>query len=434
MDDYQTFRGTTQLDQLEQRIKSKSTTPEDETFLMILKLSGLDLADLIRKGNASDEKTKRERQYDLQDAANTLTNDVAGRWGQNPYGIEFRADAQTFFTEIEEVDKTIGMIPLEEQSKGFQWFFSFDLRFMHDSEGTFEECVLLLDEPGLHLHPGGQEDLLKRLDAYAKKNTLIYTTHLPFLIDLREPARIRIMSEDNQKAATVIRDLGASGPDEKLTLQAALGMRLNQHYLVAQRNLVVEGVDDFWIISELSNLFARSGEVDLEHNVCITAAGGASEVVYMATFMVGQNLDVVALFDSDDEGRLQEARLRTKWLTRYKDRRAATCLLGDLVGVTVDYAVEDLFEERHYLELFEASHAEKLRQKGITTVTPAGSGPLSARLGRACEQAGILFNKGSVAKVLRQELRSMKSVGDLSTHTRAHAEKLLPELNKLFPG
>ena len=54
--------------------------------------------------------------------------------------------------------------------------------------------MLLLDEPGLHLHPGGQKNLLERLDAYAKKNTLIYTTHLPFLVDLREPKRIRCQS------------------------------------------------------------------------------------------------------------------------------------------------------------------------------------------------------------------------------------------------
>jgi len=98
------------------------------------------------------------------------------------------------------------MIPLEEQSKGFQWFFSFDLHFMHDSDGTFEGCVLLLDEPGLHLHPGAQEDLLKRLDAYSAKNTTIYSTHLPFLVDLREPARIKVINQE-AGAAVVSEDL-----------------------------------------------------------------------------------------------------------------------------------------------------------------------------------------------------------------------------------
>ena len=201
MDDYREFQGTALLDQVKGR--RKTPTPEDETFLMILKLAGLDLDDLIQKGNSNTQEDKHERQYDLDDGARSLTNDVAGRWGQNPYRVQFRVDGQTFFTEIEEEGKKIGMIPLEEQSKGFRWFFSFDLRFMHDSEGSFEGCVLLLDEPGLHLHPGGQGDLLKRLDKYAERNTLIYTTHLPFLIDLREPSRIRVISQINDSAVVI---------------------------------------------------------------------------------------------------------------------------------------------------------------------------------------------------------------------------------------
>lgn len=222
MDDYREFQGTALLDQVKSR--RKNPNHEDETFLVILKLAGLDLDDLIQKGNSNTQEDKHERQLDLEDGALSLTKDVAGRWGQNPYKVQFRVDGQTFFTEIEEEGKKIGMIPLEEQSKGFRWFFSFDLKFMHDSEGSFEGCVLLLDEPGLHLHPGGQEDLLKRLDKYAEKNTLIYTTHLPFLIDLREPSRIRVISQVND-SAVVTNDFSKSGIDEKLTLQAALGMK-----------------------------------------------------------------------------------------------------------------------------------------------------------------------------------------------------------------
>src|SRR5207247_7608437 len=76
----------------------------------------------------------------------------------------------------------------------------FRSHFMHDSDGTFEGCALLLDEPGLHLHPGAQGDLLQRLDAYAAKNTTIYSTHLPFLVDLRDPARRTVMHEGDAGA------------------------------------------------------------------------------------------------------------------------------------------------------------------------------------------------------------------------------------------
>ena len=184
---------------------------------------------------------------------------------------------------------------------------------MHDSEGKFEGCVLLLDEPGLHLHPGGQDDLLTRLDAYAEKNTLIYTTHLPFMVDLREPQRVKVIGQ-TENGAVVSDDLAATQPEEKLTLQAALGMKARQSHLVSERNLVVEGPEDYWIITTLSNIFERSGKPGLPEDVMVTACGGASEVVHEATFMVGQGLQVVALFDSDGRARLRERDFGTSGL------------------------------------------------------------------------------------------------------------------------
>jgi hypothetical protein len=73
-------------------------------------------------------------------------------------------------------------------------------------------------------------------------------------------------------------------------------------YLIAKRNLVVEGVDDYWILTELSNLLKRSGKSGLSDDVLITPAGGASEAAYITTFMIGQNLGVVVLLDSDAAG------------------------------------------------------------------------------------------------------------------------------------
>jgi len=436
MDDYRSFRGRADLEALKQKRENPklSLTEEDETFLMILKLAGLDLDQLIKQGASKDENILHDRQLDLQDAATTLTNNVAGRWGQNNYRIEFRADGQVFFTDIEEVDKNIGMIPLEEQSKGFQWFFSFDLHFMHDSEGTFEGCVLLLDEPGLHLHPGGQEDLLKRLDAYAEKNTTIYSTHLPFLVDLREPARIKVINQ-GPDGAIVSDDLGASQPEEKLTLQAALGMRANQSYLVAERNLVVEGVDDYWILTELSNVLVRAGEDGLPDDVMTTAAGGASEVVHTATFMIGQQLQAVALFDSDEAGRREEEKLRTKWLTRYKQNRSETLLLGNAVNVTGrDFMIEDLFPEDYYVTKVRESHAQKLKVVGKqeSDLMLSRGGPILPRVQQICDTLGVQFNKGSVAKLIRKDLIKISDVKDLPTGTAEKARILITAIRKAF--
>ena len=436
MDDYKAFQGRANLEGLKERLNNKKLAPseEDETFLMILKLSGLDLDELIEQGESEDHSVIHDRQIDLQDAATTLTNGVAGRWSQNEYQVQFRADGQVFFTEIEETNKDIGMIPLEEQSKGFQWFFSFDLHFMHDSEGTFEGCVLLLDEPGLHLHPGGQKDLLERLDAYAKKNTLIYTTHLPFLVDLREPKRIKVIKQ-TELGAIVSDELGGTQTDERLTLQAALGMSANQSYLVSKRNLLVEGVHDYWIITELSNIFEREGRACLPEDVLLTAGGGASEIVPTATFMIGQDLSIVALFDSDSAGRVAEDKLRKKWITRYKDAQAVTLLVDDALGMPGQVStIEDLFPEVYYMKKVLESHKLKLMSKGIGTdaIKLKGSGPVLPRLHQCFDKLKVDFNKGSVGKLIRRDLIRCQSVYKLPTGVAEKGETLLTALRDAF--
>lgn len=426
MDEYRAFTGTAFLDQVKQRFDKKQATDEDRTLNMILELSGLKLDEEVKKGGSED---REQRQYDLDDAAKTLTREIADRWKQRKYVVQFRADGHQFFTLIED-ELHSDLIKLEERSRGFQWFFSFDLLFMYETRGTFQGCVLLLDEPGLHLHPEAQRDLLRRLEKYAEGNVLIYTTHLPFMIDLRQPERIRVLSEANQ-ATTVTADLNEAQPEGKLTLQAALGISGSQSYLVAQKNLVVEGADDFWIVAELSGLLIRGGGPGLPDDVMVTAAGGSSEAVYIATFMIGQKLGVVALFDSDSAGRDGHDALVKKWLTRYKDARADAMCLGDAVGVTGrDFAIEDLFPDDFYVERVLRAYKKQLDVVGVTTLKLQGADMLCKRVERALNEHGIVFNKGSVAKLLRNDLARMAQFSELPASTQAHAQKLFGKLNE----
>lgn len=426
MDDYRAFAGKAQLDQVKQRRDSKKLEPNDETFLMILALSGLNLDDLVAKGT----KDREQRQYDIDDGGHTLTRRFSQRLKQREYEIQFRADGQEFFTMVK--DTTVrGLIQLEERSKGFQWFFSFDLLFMHESQGTFENCVVLLDEPGLHLHPGAQKDLLARLEAYAQGNTLVYSTHLPFMIDLTRPERIRVINE-TEKGAVVTYDLSQTQPEAKLTLQAALGMSGSQSYLVAQRNVVVEGVDDYMILNELSELLWRSGVEGLPEDVHITACGGASEVAYIATFMIGQQLGVVVLLDSDTAGTVAADKLVKSWLTRYKGKPTEVLSLGEIVGAPgKEFAVEDLFPDDFYVARVKEVYARELAAAGgAEKLVLVGQDQLSKRVERALEALGIKLNKGSVAKRIRRDLSRMKSVDELPAPTREYATKLVAALTK----
>lgn len=434
MDEFKAFTGTALLDQVQQRYKNKTLTEEDETLLMIMNLSGLDLDEEVKKSNSEDCK---QRQYDLDDASMALSRRIEGHWRQRKYDVQFRGDGQYFYTMVKDERPGSGLIPLEERSKGFQWFFSFDLLLMHESEGTFENCIILLDEPGLHLHSEAQQDLLQRLEIYAQGNTLIYTTHLPFMLNLEKPERIRIISERADGTAFVSEDLSLSTAGEKLTLQSALCMQGSNSQNVAQKNLVVGGVDNYLIISALSDLIWRSGKEGIPDDIFLTAGPDARGAIYLSTLMIGQARDVLTIFDANCEGRAAEEQLREKWLSFYKGVKAKSILLCQLAGLNrdVDFAIENLFTDNFYLQKVNEIYGDQIKAAGVNLLTLKDEGLLCDRVEQALLDCGIeRFERSLVAKRIRSAIVSMKSTGELPKETRDKAEHLIMEIVKSFPN
>ena len=179
----------------------------------------------------------------------------------------------------------------------------------------------------------------------------------------------------------------------------------------------------------------REGLACLPEDVLITAAGGASEIVPTATFMIGQELNIVALFDSDSAGKEAEEKLRKKWITRYKDARAVTLLLGDALGMSGKEAtIEDLFEDAYYIEKVCESHELKLKSRGLATdaITLGRSGPILPRLQQCFDEIKVDFNKGSVGKLIRRDLIRCQSVDKLPPGVAKKGEVLLTAVRAAF--
>ena len=410
MDEYRTFRGTALLDQVQQRRENNQLTEDDKTLLTILELAKLDLDKLVTMG---DEDDREDRQYDLDDAAAMLTGLIENRWGQQQYQVQFGADGQQFFTWVKNADER-ALIRLEERSRGFQWFFSFDLLFMHETKGTFQNCVLLLDEPAMFLHPEAQRDLLARLKEYGQGNTLLYSTHLPFMVDVDHPENIRVLSNE-EGGVVVTEDLTGLTDGAKLTLNAALAVSARGTFEVSEKNLIVEEATDAAILSLLSQVLLRSGERGLPADLRITPAGGAREVTYLASYMTGQEQQVIALYDTDIEGVAAKDCLVEKWLPRFRDHRTYAWDLAYILGIDDrDLSVEDLFPEEYYLELVFRVYAKHLAFSEITDIELPPGGPIKNRLKEFFDTyVGTPFKRGEVAKVLCDELTKMNSVNDL---------------------
>ncbi|MGE5485825.1 MAG: AAA family ATPase [Ignavibacteriales bacterium] len=427
MSDYQTFTGTAQIDQVKQRKDRGELTEEDRTLLTIMDLAGLNLDEEVSKSDVADLE---QRQFDLDDASVVLTQYLSEH-RQRKYQVQLRADGQKFYTFIkDEYDPSL--IMLEERSRGFQWFFSFDLMFMHASRGTFKNCVILLDEPGLHLHPDGQKDLLRRMREYSADNTIVYTSHLPFMMDLERPDRIRVLSE-TPNGAVVTDDLTKSQAEAKLVLRSALGVAASPSYLVAQRNLVVEGIDDCWILTEMSRLMQQSGELGLPGDLFVIPSGGPAEAAYIATFIMDHGLDVVVLFDSDGLGDGPKRELAEKWLNRYPSRRAHVLSLAQCMGMEGGFSIEDIFREEFYVRKVREVYMKQLNAAGCSELALPPGNQLATRVEMALSQYGIKFDKVAVAKALRASLSKMDSLDELSQETKLAVRRIIATVNAALP-
>ena len=119
-------------------------------------------------------------------------------------------------------------VSLELRSTGLQWFLSFYLVFLVESQDVHKNAILLLDEAGLTLHPLAQKDLAKFFNKLSQTNQIINTTHSPFIVDTNNIDRCKVVYID-ESGLTVASDNLRQGSDklnEKsiYAVHAALGL------------------------------------------------------------------------------------------------------------------------------------------------------------------------------------------------------------------
>ena len=141
------------------------------------------------------ENDKEERSILLQSASRNLTTKFADWWKQGEYRFRFEADGDYFRIWVsDEVRKD--EVGLELRSTGLQWFLSFYLIFLVESQENHKDAILLLDEAGLTLHPLAQKDLAQFFVGLSENNQIINTTHSPFIIDTSNIDRCRVVYVD----------------------------------------------------------------------------------------------------------------------------------------------------------------------------------------------------------------------------------------------
>lgn len=169
------------------------------------------------------------------------------------------------------VEDELGVeIELDQRSEGFQWLVSFFIVFFAEAKDKHANAILLLDEPGLSLHALKQRDFRTTISSLAATNQTIYTTHSPFLVGPDELDLVRVVEMKDRRTGTKVHTtITAVDPAALLPLQEALGYDLAQSLFAQHRNLILEGLTDYWYLEATADLLRQDSIVDLNSTIAL---------------------------------------------------------------------------------------------------------------------------------------------------------------------
>lgn len=162
------------------------------------------LAGLKGKEKAIFKDTPKARHL-LNDGSEKLTENLRKIWLQGREDevelvLSISNDGRFLTIDIGDPN-TYGAV--STRSRGFLFFISFILKFKECNDGDFKDLIILIDEPGMFLHPKGQKNLLDYLQSLAEYNQVLYTTHSPFMINRLRGNTVRIAVKTPEHGTTV---------------------------------------------------------------------------------------------------------------------------------------------------------------------------------------------------------------------------------------
>jgi predicted ATP-dependent endonuclease of OLD family len=250
-----------------------------------------------------ETEIKRQERKILTDSASQRMTDTLNKYfKEKNYRVEYEIDGQYLQVLISDSKKP-SKINLEERSKGFRWYFSFFLIFLEESDQMHKNAILLLDEPGIHLHLQAQNNLLKFFEQIMGSNQIIYTTHSPFLIDEYNLERVRSVFEKEDGLTHITSDNLIPDRRSIFPLQAALSYSTSQVIYQGLNQLLVEGDTDYNYIRGIDFYLKKKEKTTLNNDIILIPCKSASKIEMYARLFVDFEKYPVILLDSDVAGK-----------------------------------------------------------------------------------------------------------------------------------
>lgn len=408
-----------------QQMSQDPSAPKVRTTKCLFQHVGLDVNELIKldpNQTTVVEDMRRmadERAIKMSSASQAMTTKFEDWWEQRKHSFKYQVDGPSFRVWVSD-DLDPSDIELDQRSAGMQYFFSFYLIFLVEAQGLHKDSILLLDEPGIHVHGTAQQKIVKFLGKLSKENQLLYTTHSPFMVDGDRLENVRVVYEDKTDGTTKISsDVWPPDKDSLFPVQAALGYAIAQTLFFSKRQLVVEGITDYWVLKAMNDILQMKAKNHLRKDAVILPSGGVNKLMPLVSLLLGHEIKVAVLLDGDEPGIRKGKELESKLLLQ--------CEFISTFADTEGAELEDMFPQEFYLEAVKEAYPEislefNEEEKLIK--------PITKRVEAAFNRIGASFEKWPPARIIVDRL--LKDPEALPKSTLEQFDTLFARVNSIL--
>ena len=273
--------------------------------------------------------------------------------------------------------------------------------------------------------------MIELFERISGENQLLYSTHLPFLVDGNHLERVRTVHLAGAEPQTthVSNDVRPTGDRDTLfPIQAALGYSIAQTLFLGKRSLIVEGITDYWLIRALNDCLPElDGNPGLHEDTVLIPAGGTSRLMPLASIMLAStgvgDAHLMVLLDCDKEGQQAASRMSDAF-----GDESSVLMLGAALNLP-EATIEDLVPRDIYADAVnQAGHKITLDENEMSAPTNV----------KAIEQA---FQRKSLGKfgTPQKVATALALIGGWGKHpssvpepTRGRARALIDAINMQF--
>ena len=255
----------------------------------------------------------------LKEASVTLNDTLKADWIQGAdlrYELSHESAAKQILLRIEDPAVGSRLVRASRRSSGFTHFFALKtVLYARQKDYVANAYIFLFDEPGIYLHPSGQHDLLRVLDAIGKHNQVIYSTHSLFMLNRTFPARHRLIVKNGEGTRTDGKPfVGRWGPAIE-----QLGFSLAGTILFAQHVLLAEGDADPVLIQALFQKLVEWGRANADLNAFSVISTGSSKNTdaLIRILREGSNAPSLLVVVDGDEGGSERLRVLKPFLATH---------------------------------------------------------------------------------------------------------------------